>query len=129
MLRAQRRRLDPAILNLPVEKMREGYYSDVYFKRAREILEKDGYHPAKVEIDTLDTISLGLVLVRLAKGARITIEFVRVNNEVSLLKQMAVTAVVRVLLLKDMRIDMQMDFSAYKKFQAESRILSTGEVK
>jgi hypothetical protein len=92
-------------------------------------IEKDGYHPAKVEIDTLDTISLGLVLVRLAKGARITIEFVRVNNEVSLLKRVAVTAVVRVLLVKDMRIDMQTDFSAYKKFQAESRILSTGEVK
>src|SRR4030088_3111922 len=45
MLRAARRRLDPAILNLPGEKMREGYYSDVYFNRAREILEKDGYHP------------------------------------------------------------------------------------
>ena len=45
MLRPQRRRLDPVILNLPVEKMREGYYSDVYFNRAREILEADGYHP------------------------------------------------------------------------------------
>ena len=45
MLRTERRRLDPAILNLPVEKMREGYYSDTYFNRAREILEKDGYHP------------------------------------------------------------------------------------
>jgi nicotinate phosphoribosyltransferase len=41
----RRRRLDPAILNLPVEKMRDGYYSDVYFNRAREILEKDEYHP------------------------------------------------------------------------------------
>jgi len=40
-----RRRLDPAILNLPVERMREGYYSDVYFKRSREILLKDHYHP------------------------------------------------------------------------------------
>ncbi len=45
MLRTERRRLDPAILNLPVEKMREGYYSDVYFNRAREILEADRYHP------------------------------------------------------------------------------------
>jgi nicotinate phosphoribosyltransferase len=45
MLRSERPRLDPAILNLPVEKMREGYYSDVYFNRAREILEADGYHP------------------------------------------------------------------------------------
>ena len=45
MLRTERPRLDPAILNLPVEKMREGYYSDTYFNRAREILEKDRYHP------------------------------------------------------------------------------------
>ncbi len=45
MLRTERRRLDPAILNLPIEKMRDGYYSDTYFNRAREILEADGYHP------------------------------------------------------------------------------------
>ena len=45
MLRTERLRLDPAILNLPVEKMREGYYSDTYFNRAREILEADRYHP------------------------------------------------------------------------------------
>jgi nicotinate phosphoribosyltransferase len=45
MLRSERHRLDPAIFNLPVEKMREGYYSDTYFNRAREILERDNYHP------------------------------------------------------------------------------------
>ena len=40
-----RRRLDPSIFNLPVEKMRSGYYSDTYFNRVREILERDGKHP------------------------------------------------------------------------------------
>lgn len=40
-----RRRLDPSIFNLPVEKMRSGYYSDTYFNRVREILEADGKHP------------------------------------------------------------------------------------
>ena len=40
-----RRRLDPSIFNLPVEKMRSGYYSDTYFNRVREILERDGRHP------------------------------------------------------------------------------------
>lgn len=33
-----RGRLDPEIFNLPVAKMRAGYYSDKYFVRAREIL-------------------------------------------------------------------------------------------
>jgi len=45
MLRSERRRLDPDILNLPVEKMRDGYYADTYFNRAREILNADGHHP------------------------------------------------------------------------------------
>jgi len=40
-----RRRLSPAIFQLPVDKMREGYYSDVYFNRAKEILIADGYKP------------------------------------------------------------------------------------
>jgi nicotinate phosphoribosyltransferase len=43
MLRVER--LDPQIFNLPVEKMRSGYYSDTYFNRAREILERDRAHP------------------------------------------------------------------------------------
>lgn len=41
----QKNRLRPEIFNLPVEKMREGYYSDTYFNRTRRILERDGYHP------------------------------------------------------------------------------------
>jgi nicotinate phosphoribosyltransferase len=45
MLRTQTKRLDPAILNLPVDKMRDGYYSDTYFNRARDILRADGHHP------------------------------------------------------------------------------------
>jgi nicotinate phosphoribosyltransferase len=40
-----RKRLDPEVFNLPVAKMRAGYYSDKYFVRAREILLADGYRP------------------------------------------------------------------------------------
>jgi nicotinate phosphoribosyltransferase len=40
-----RPRLDPEIFNLPVEKMRGGYYSDKYFVRAREILLSDRSRP------------------------------------------------------------------------------------
>ncbi|HEX6643062.1 MAG TPA: hypothetical protein VF037_00175 [Gemmatimonadales bacterium] len=42
---SRRPRLDPEIFNLPVEKMRAGYYSDKYFVRAREILLADGHRP------------------------------------------------------------------------------------
>lgn len=42
---ARRPRLDPAIFNLPVERMRQGYYSDKYFVRAREVLLADRHRP------------------------------------------------------------------------------------
>ncbi len=42
---ARRERLDPKIFNLPVEKMKQGYYSDKYFVRARQVLKSDGAVP------------------------------------------------------------------------------------
>ncbi len=41
----RRKRLDPSVFHLPVERMREGYYSDKYFVRAREILVADRHRP------------------------------------------------------------------------------------
>ncbi len=41
----RRERLDPSIFHLPVDRMREGYYSDKYFARAREVLLADDHHP------------------------------------------------------------------------------------
>lgn len=38
-------RLEPHIFDLPVEKMRTGYYADKYFVRAQTILLDDNYHP------------------------------------------------------------------------------------
>ena len=41
----RKKRLDPAVFHLPVERMRAGYYSDKYFVRAREILLADRHRP------------------------------------------------------------------------------------
>jgi nicotinate phosphoribosyltransferase len=41
----RKKRLDPAIFHLPVDKMREGYYSDKYFVRARELLRANHHRP------------------------------------------------------------------------------------
>jgi nicotinate phosphoribosyltransferase len=38
-------RLDPAIFRLPVERIREGYYSDAYFVHTKRLLEAEGEHP------------------------------------------------------------------------------------
>jgi nicotinic acid phosphoribosyltransferase len=47
-LRQQGRRLPPEIFDLPVEKMREGYYTDAYFNHTRSALLADGRHPRVV---------------------------------------------------------------------------------
>jgi nicotinate phosphoribosyltransferase len=38
-------RLDPAIFRLPVERIRDGYYSDAYFVHTKRLLEAEGHHP------------------------------------------------------------------------------------
>jgi nicotinate phosphoribosyltransferase len=47
-LETRTKRLPPEIFELPVEKMREGYYTDAYFNHARAALLADGRHPRVV---------------------------------------------------------------------------------
>jgi nicotinate phosphoribosyltransferase len=48
MAQTLKTRLPPEIFDLPVEKMRTGWYTDAYFNHARETLVKDGRHPSVV---------------------------------------------------------------------------------
>ena len=41
-------RLPPEVFELPVEKMREGYYTDAYFNHTRQVLLRDERHPRVV---------------------------------------------------------------------------------
>jgi nicotinate phosphoribosyltransferase len=48
MAQTLRTRLPPEIFDLPVEKMRAGWYTDAYFNYARDALLQDGRHPRVV---------------------------------------------------------------------------------
>jgi nicotinate phosphoribosyltransferase len=39
------RRLSPATFRLPIQRIREGYYSDQYFNLTKALLEAEGHHP------------------------------------------------------------------------------------
>jgi nicotinate phosphoribosyltransferase len=39
-----RARLDPSVFRLPVERIREGYYTDAYFNFTKQLLEEKGHH-------------------------------------------------------------------------------------
>jgi nicotinate phosphoribosyltransferase len=42
---AYRTRLAPSVFRLPVERIREGYYSDAYFNYTKQLLEEQGRCP------------------------------------------------------------------------------------
>ena len=45
MALTERQRLAPSTFRLPVEKIRDGYYSDAYFNHTKALLEADDRHP------------------------------------------------------------------------------------
>lgn len=67
-------RLDPGVFQLPVEKMRAGYYSDGYFTFTREVLERDDHRPRVLmqvfqrEHSVLGGIDEALAILRLCSG-------------------------------------------------------------
>jgi nicotinate phosphoribosyltransferase len=48
MALTERQRLAPSTFRLPVEKIRDGYYSDAYFNHSKALLEADDRHPRVV---------------------------------------------------------------------------------
>jgi hypothetical protein len=95
--------------------------------KARFWIGKEDYQCVKLDMESLDTISFGGILVRMAKGAHLEFEQTRVNDEVWLLKRVALKGSVRIALVKMMRGDITFDYSNYKKFQVDSRVVTTGQ--
>ena len=86
-------------------------------------IDENDYGWAKIQAETTDTISWGLFLVRIHKGSQITLEQTRVNNEIWLPSKLLVTGGARVALLMNADVDLESDYSKYKKFSAGSRVL------
>lgn len=86
-------------------------------------IDKQDYGWARIQAQTTDTISWGLFILRIHKGSQVTLEQTRVNNEIRLPSKLAVTGGARVALLVNADVDLQSDYSNYKKFTAGSRIL------
>ena len=87
-------------------------------------IDKKDYQWVKVDLESLDTITFGGFLLRLARGSHVTIENARVNNEVWLPKRVDIKGSVRIALVNVMRGEIIYTFSDYKKFQTDSRIVT-----
>ncbi len=93
--------------------------------RGRLWVDQADYQLARVEAETIDTLSFGLFFVRVGKGSRITLEQTRVNGEIWLPLNVQVKGDARLALLKTFRAQVDVAYRNYRKFQTESRIVST----
>src|SRR5215468_7962771 len=87
-------------------------------------IDKDDLQLAKMDIEALDTLSIGFVLARIHKGTRFIVEQARVNDEVWLPKQVNYKFNARLGLVKGFNIDGEQTYRDYKKFRTSSKIVA-----
>jgi hypothetical protein len=87
-------------------------------------VDKQDYHLVKGEVEVIDTISVGLFLVLVAKGSHASFEETRVNDEVWLPSKVRASASARLGLVKVVRIEQELSYTNCRESQASPPILS-----
>jgi hypothetical protein len=90
-------------------------------------IAKSDYGVVRMDAETLGTVGYRGILFRLSKGSRLHVEMVKVNGDVWMPKIANISLSGKVLLLVGLHGDAEFSFRDYKKFQAESRVVSTAE--
>lgn len=96
--------------------------------RGRLWIDEAEYQWVKVEAEALDTISFGLFLFRVAKGSSFRFEQRRVNDEVWLPSHTELGLDAKLALMKRFRAGIEITYSNYRKFQTDSKVVSTEPV-
>jgi hypothetical protein len=89
-------------------------------------IDKEQLQWVRLDAETVDTISFGLFIARLNAGSKLHFEQMRVNDEVWLPKREVVRATARLALIKKFSVEQELDWSGYRKFKAESKIVASG---
>jgi hypothetical protein len=95
--------------------------------RGRLWIDKQDMQLAKVDVEAVDTASVGWVIARIHKGTRMSYEQTRFNDEIWLPKHMTYKLDARVALLKGYNVDGEQTYRDYKKFRTSSKIIGIGE--
>ena len=91
--------------------------------RGRLWIDKATYQWVKVEAQTTATIAWGLFLARLNPGASLVFEQTPVSDELWLPKRLYMTGGGRVGLIKRLAEDQEIEWSNYRKFSVDSKVL------
>jgi len=96
--------------------------------RGKVWIDKNDYGWIKAQVETLDTLSWGLFVLRIHKGSKITFEQAWVNDEIWLPRRILVNAGARFALFVSGTYVWQAEYSDYKKFTSGTRILPGAQV-
>jgi len=88
---------------------------------------KDDYQWLRLEAEVIDTITWGGFLLRLHPGSHIELEQTLVNGEAWLPQHAHISFDARIALLKAIRLEVEAQFSDYRKFRTDSKIISVEE--
>jgi len=93
--------------------------------RGKLWIDMRDYHWVRVEAEIIDTVSFGWFLLRLKKGSHMEARQTLVHGEVWLPRFVRVVGSVKLGLIKNFYGEQITTYSDYRKFQTDSRIIST----
>ena len=89
--------------------------------RGRVWFDESDYEGVRLEIEAIEPVNIGLgVLAKLQKGARITTERKKFNDEVWLPVKVDLSIDLRLMLLKGLQIRQVLEFSDHKKYSVDT---------
>jgi hypothetical protein len=91
-------------------------------------IDKDDLQLAKLDVEAIDTVSIGWVVARVHKGTRVMLEQTRVNDEVWLPQHVTFKVDARVALFKGYKLDGEQTYRDYRKFRTSAKIVGVGPV-
>jgi len=94
--------------------------------KATAWIDKADLSWVRIDAEVIDDITWGLCLFRLSRGARLEIKQTRVNNEVWLPRYLRVSGSARIAFVKK-RMEQDLTFKDFRKFQSDSQIVSVTE--
>jgi len=90
-------------------------------------IDKDSSNWVRVEADVLKPFSLGWLLARVGAGTHLTYEMMQVNGDLWAPKRISLKASARLLMLRKVNVEQELTFTDYRRFQTDSRIVSSSE--
>jgi hypothetical protein len=90
-------------------------------------IDKSDTQLVKLDVEAMETVSMGWVLARIHKGTRLVYEQTRVNDEVWLPEHLNFKLDARVALFKGYNEESEQTYRDYRKFRTEVRVVGVGE--